>query len=469
MKKFQSVPSLSTAQLPSFALAPPATIIPASPLPAASVPTPIAQKSIFKLNTQQVPVLAAPISAPSAGFSFKLSAPASSKPMFKIEEKTPAPPVVSSVEEQRTSETKVTIVNPRKISDDERNAIIEKITDILLEVTGNNKKIVQELTDPEYQESWVNAFTHKSVDFDKNYEIYEKIGDTIMRTCFIKFLTEIKIRNERIMSELEHAYITKVFQADLSKRLGLGKIVVYDSDICDINIHIREDLIESLYGAIYIIGNKAYEKKNVLGIGMYICDRLTVYLFKNEIDMSKSEGMPQTRLKEIFDKIYVHTGVKEMFDRKKKGQKLVISFVPSEQLRDQVKKIFNVDLPASIGEAEGWSEKSLAPKISLQVLNYFKSVGITTVSAERASLEYIGPGIYDKLMEKIKSLGFKGFKFEILKRRDEDETRAASTISMMIIGIKDDYGNVSEIIMGAKGENSKDIKRRLITELISNP
>jgi dsRNA-specific ribonuclease len=127
---------------------------------------------------------------------------------------------------------------------------------------------------------WVSAFTTDSYDPFNNYDVLEKLGDTVLKTTFTEYLlNRFKDKvdsgqiNEKGISNLVIEYTSKIRQAGLSSTLGLPKYVRINKNL-PISVHISEDLFEALYGAIFKTGNNIRQ-----GYGYILAYEMTKYIF----------------------------------------------------------------------------------------------------------------------------------------------------------------------------------------------
>jgi dsRNA-specific ribonuclease len=150
---------------------------------------------------------------------------------------------------------------------------------------------------------WTRTFTHKSVDADpqKNYETYEFYGDKVMNDtfsdhCRTRFGDEVNQANGTL---LMNKYMSKEFQAGLAEQLGLPEYVRFDITK-DININVKEDVLESFFGCLKILADdRIYQ-----GLGYVYCLNLMNHIFNNiPIVLEDIRKDPVTLLKERFEKL----------------------------------------------------------------------------------------------------------------------------------------------------------------------
>lgn len=148
---------------------------------------------------------------------------------------------------------------------------------------------------------WVPCFTHESYNPNPgmNYEELEMVGDHAMEYNFIMYLynTVPEITRSEL-SELKSHYVSKAFQAQVGLQLGLEKWVRIRVEK---NTHVFEDLLESFFGGINIVGDKIFK----FGAGTGLCYNMIIEIFKDiRIDMAFAKGKPKTQMKETFEKLH---------------------------------------------------------------------------------------------------------------------------------------------------------------------
>ena len=129
-----------------------------------------------------------------------------------------------------------------------------------------NERRLEELTDSEAMLIWKRAFTHESynVEPDENYETTEWLGDQFVGSAFCKYLYSVLPKNlitERNLTLFNNYYMSKNFQPQLARKLGLSDFVRLGK-AAPIFQKIEEDIFESFFGALVDIAD------NKLGQGV---------------------------------------------------------------------------------------------------------------------------------------------------------------------------------------------------------
>lgn len=161
-----------------------------------------------------------------------------------------------------------------------------------------NLEILTKLTSPEVMDMWKMSFTSKRWDpnEDKNYEQLEYIGDSVMRLAFDTLVIEKHPQlKEAELTPLRIHYLSKAEQAKIATELKLHDFVRTPMSI---DRSIQEDLLESLFGALYMIGNKVFKR----GMGYGLTYNLLVSIFKTiKIDLQYVNSSYVTLIKNIYE------------------------------------------------------------------------------------------------------------------------------------------------------------------------
>lgn len=170
--------------------------------------------------------------------------------------------------------------------------LIKFISSIVSNLTKDKDMVNKIASDP----IWEISFTHTTFNpnIGENYEILEKIGDAAMKLAFSEYLfNTFHVISESEISEYQVHYLSKVEQARMSIELGLPKYVLTPLPT---TIHIHEDVLESFFGTLFLLGNT--EKP---GLGYVLCYNMVIYMFK-DVDFEETEfDVTRTELKELLE------------------------------------------------------------------------------------------------------------------------------------------------------------------------
>jgi dsRNA-specific ribonuclease len=173
----------------------------------------------------------------------------------------------------------------------------------------SDPKALDKLTNDEAMKIWSVAFTHESYNpnVGENYEELELYGDEVMAACYVKFLMYNYPGFTRSqLSNLRTHYISKPFQAPLSRKLGMGN---YVRTLFSKSTHVYEDVLEAFFGALEMVGDKVFK----FGSGMGLAYNMIIFLYGDvEIERVYTLENPKTRVKELFEKMgWINPKLKE--------------------------------------------------------------------------------------------------------------------------------------------------------------
>lgn len=161
------------------------------------------------------------------------------------------------------------------------------------------------LTDDQSMKLYAQAFTHTSVNPNKNYEFLETLGDQIANTSIVWYLSRRfpQINCEagvKIISRLKINFVSKEYYFNFAQGWGFWPFISADENIRNNEMKATlEDVFEAFFGATTTL----LDSRVRLGVGYPICYNIIENLF-NKMDISlKYEDLfdPKTRLKELFE------------------------------------------------------------------------------------------------------------------------------------------------------------------------
>lgn len=182
-----------------------------------------------------------------------------------------------------------------------RHFVFTKILPLAIPADNQNRNdYAKILISDEAMKIWVVAFTDSSYDRnpDSNYELLELLGDRELESLFTNFIVNrYPDITEKTMTETKSTYMSKIDQAKKARVLGLHKWVRTNIDL---SIHTSEDLFESMFGALFKIGDNLLGKGN----GYALCNNVLTALFYDiVIDYDVIMKRPVSQIKEIFEKL----------------------------------------------------------------------------------------------------------------------------------------------------------------------
>lgn len=304
---------------------------------------------------------------------------------------------------------------------------------------------------------WKNAFTGESYDAENNYERLEAFGDRVLETSFSDFLfTKYPDTNPNDLTNIKSEYMSKMFQAYISKSMGFDKWIRIDEH-AKVNINMQEDVFESFFGAFF----RTIQNISDRGVAYQYCyEFLKDILY--DIDMV-SRKKPKTLLKEIFQKIVVEPEIVNT-------TKLEKGFETTIELSDSAMKYLvdreKLDESDSniLSYGRGKSESAASEIAYKNALLKLESIGVTYdwATQERINKEFSNPqfGNLPREIGKIlKNKGFKTFYFYIPKT-----TYTTEEMIIEIIGEKEQDGKIKKFKLGSikKGQDELGAKLQLL-------
>ncbi|SOB73892.1 RNAse III [Cedratvirus lausannensis] len=283
--------------------------------------------------------------------------------------------------------------------------------------------LVPKLLSKDNMPFWEAAFTHESYNRNngKNYDQFEKLGDSVLKTSYVNFLLEkYPTISSSELSSLSAHYLSKPVFADISVQLGLGKHM--KTSVAQ-TLSSNEDLFESLIGALFWIGNRVG-----YGKGFIIADQFVKSIFiQIPIDMEVTRGPAKTQIKEIFEALKWGQPVGKWYPSSE-GSKLgtfVIRYTPTAVtfLRDQGLPLVSDVL----AEATGTTKKVASGEANRKALAALEEIGLTKewANAYNKKLEMNSPELVSYLPSveaKADKEGFVNLYFQTVSTTNEGKT-----------------------------------------------
>ena len=148
---------------------------------------------------------------------------------------------------------------------------------------------------------WDMAFTNETFS-RQDYDVLEKKGDLILKLIFQDFFEEEMSRQGKVVSsgmisQAEQFYLSKNFQPFLSEKIGYPRYVRKDPEL-EINDKFRTDVSESVFGALYRVGELIGS-----GVGLRYARVYLKSIFHRALgkELMEPVGSAITTLKELSD------------------------------------------------------------------------------------------------------------------------------------------------------------------------
>ena len=172
-------------------------------------------------------------------------------------------------------------------------------------------KYMDVLTNPEALNIYRVAFTSSTVDLNKNYELYEYMGDVAANAAVVMYFYEAfpQLRCPKSINILNRLKIVHVSMESFSKiaeDLGFWPYIRYDADVAEKRKSkksreaLLEDVFEAFVGATEIILIDAF---GMVGVASQIIYNFIKSIFEAKEISFASEDLydAKTRLKELFE------------------------------------------------------------------------------------------------------------------------------------------------------------------------
>lgn len=349
-------------------------------------------------------------------------------------------------------------------SDEEEEKSLTKLKDFLAKnivvYATEDKRLQSVLLSDKALKTWKVAFTHESYNPNKgeNYEELEKLGDKIIGLCFTLYLMEKypELGRDKL-STISNHYLSKKELSRLSYNLGLINLV---RTRIPKNINISEDIFESLFGALFTIGDSLI----VDGAGYLLCKRLLYSIYMNvKIDLEVAKGEPKTQVTEIFQK----AGWDKINTEWDEDTGTFIIYFSNKAI-DDLRKM-GIHLSSNVlAKVENKKTKKVAEEEAFKIaLERLTNMNITTENVKEIikrnrdfEHERIKP-LVPRLNKKLKERGISSVFFSKAKIRGGKE------VTIQLLGI-DENTNKKLVLSEGEAEKILDAKIKAIEKFIQD-
>lgn len=217
---------------------------------------------------------------------------------------------------------------------------------------------------------WGRAFTHETVSPSDNYEDLEFLGDAMLKAVFPKYLMKrFPYLHKGEYTELNVAYMSKIMQAQLSRKLGFSEYIrVTGIDRAILNL--ETDVFEAFFGALDTISDFILP-----GLGFANCYNMIVHIFADvEIDETKGRGSAKTQVIQMFVRFDLPKP-----DEQSPGAEVSIRAKP--KFVDYLQKVGIND--TILGNAIAAKDKDAEYNAYREMVNTFVEAGLIVVEQEK--------------------------------------------------------------------------------------
>lgn len=160
-----------------------------------------------------------------------------------------------------------------------------------------DRRLFKEILEDDYMPLWQCVFTHASFDPVNNYELWEYLGDKVLKHTFATYVIDKfpEIKSPKILTLMDNYYMGYEFQSTLSVELGIPNMIISKQQIKRKDY---EDVFEAIFGMLDHIVNKVYKNQGY----SYTYKFLTSILSKKDISIIE-ERDPRSRFKAMLDLI----------------------------------------------------------------------------------------------------------------------------------------------------------------------
>lgn len=291
---------------------------------------------------------------------------------------------------------------------------------LLLKIWPGKEQICQQMVEDDVMDIWVQAVTHKSYDIDpeKNYEVFEFIGDSIVAPTFNLYVYnkyEAKL-SQAELTNLKIHYNSKMFQSEVSTIMGLPNWIRQNEEVIQKqkkNVNISEDLIEAFYAALNQVSDIIKP-----GLGFLSARKFTKLVFDQvQFNDRYMRNVPRTEVGQWFQKLKYNDKFSE--NKLGFGSSFTIQIVLDKDLYEALQRLFPKINTNIIGESKGTSEKAAVAAAWENAQKYLESIGMNNATVDEIvkesntdRLREINPTLVKLVESRIRREGMESFTFE---------------------------------------------------------
>lgn len=322
---------------------------------------------------------------------------------------------------------------------------------------------------PEARQVWISCFTHFSVDFENNYEVWETFGDKLLSSSlyYIFIGNPEDPRLGKIISSSNPEERLTIINAAMTSKPFLRKMFpakfggLHDYIRCTEEFSgktdIMEDVFEAFISAIMLSVDKVAWGGKFMGPGYVSVNKFVHWFYlkklsQQEFDISGSKDV-KTFMKEFFEKFYLYTTMETRVNTRAMEGMRVYEFLFRVSRRDPVLTINPFEGMTTILNAAGDLELSFATDYA---------TGIATVSAvlpAKTTKADVEPMVFETLRRHFRLTPPHSEKMKIYERYIEEGEKPYELLANFF-PVKDYYDQLQKIVEkdGFRG-STIDVKR----------
>lgn len=230
----------------------------------------------------------------------------------------------------------------------------------------NDRMLFKEILDDAHMPLWQCVFTHSSFDPINNYELWEYLGDKVLKHTFATYVIDKfpEIKSPKILTLMDNYYMGYEYQSALSMELGIPNMIISKQPIKRKDY---EDVFEAVFGMLDHIINKVFKNQGYA----YAYKFLSSILSKKDISVIE-ERDPRSRFKAMLDIITKTTNfVRPVIDKKYSdlpNGKQTVTITLSQTIADHQNIIYQ-----QTGDEENQSR--ILAEVSLKGIEFLEKKG----------------------------------------------------------------------------------------------
>jgi len=235
-------------------------------------------------------------------------------------------------------------------TDEQLNKVIQGIRDYrfdnkiksLIKLGGLKDHLVEKIYE-DNKSDWVKVFTHKSVDYDNNYEYFECLGDSIVNHSIIEIMNyrfpQFKCtEGVALITRLKINLVSKKVLSDLAKDLKFWDFISATFEVKLTKMKpVLEDVFEAFFGLLSMLMDNMCSKDDKIQVGAGY--RICFNIIRNVLNkypicgiLPNDDGIQKGKL-DFNLLVDFKTQLKEIFDQRENNEKygrLKYSFIRDE-------------------------------------------------------------------------------------------------------------------------------------------